>query len=187
MDLLFGIIVGIGLAASCGFRVFVPMLVMSIAVKSGQLTLADGWSWIGSWPAVISIGVATIIEIVGFYIPWIDHVFDMLASPAAVVAGILATAACVSEMSPFLQWSTAIIAGGGAAGVVQSTTVIARGASTATTGGFGNFVIATMELVASFVLSLLAVVVPIIAGLVLCLVVFWVVRVYRRRRAARAL
>ena len=186
MEMLFGIIVGVGLAASCGFRVFVPMLVMSVAVKAGQLELTEGWNWLGSWPALISFGVATVVEIVGFYIPWLDHVLDTMASPAAVVAGTIATAACVSDMSPLLQWTTAIIAGGGVAGVVQSTTVLARGTSTVTTGGFGNFVVSTAELVMSFALSFMAVVVPIVAGLVLCIVGFWVVRLYLRRRAQKA-
>ena len=76
METLFGVIVGVGLAASCGFRVFVPMLVMSVAVKAGQLELSDGWSWVGSWPAIISFSVATLIEIVGFYIPWLDNLLD---------------------------------------------------------------------------------------------------------------
>ena len=186
METLFGIIIGVGLAASCGFRVFVPMLVMSVAVKAGQLELSDGWSWIGSWPAVICFGVATVTEIVGFYIPWLDHVLDTMASPAAVIAGTIAAAACVSDMSPLLQWSTAIIAGGGVAGVVQSTTVLARSASTVTTGGVGNFVVSTAELVMSFFLSIFAVVVPVVACLVLCIVAFWVVRLYFRRRARRA-
>jgi hypothetical protein len=187
METLFGVLVGVGLAASCGFRAFVPMLVMSVAVKAGQLEVSDGWSWIGSWPAVISFGVATVTEILGFYIPWLDNLLDTMASPAAVVAGTVATAACVSDMSPLLEWSTAIIAGGGVAATVQSTTVLARGASTATTGGLGNFIVSTIELVTSFTLSVLAVVVPVVAGLALCIVGIWVVRVFLRRRAIKAL
>ena len=186
METLFGIIVGVGLAASCGFRVFVPMLVMSIAVNAGQLELAPGWSWIGSWPAVISFGVATVAEICGFYIPWMDNLLDTIASPAAIVAGTIATAACVSDMSPFLQWSTAIIAGGGIAGAVQAATVVARGASTVTTGGIANFMVATLELAASLALSVLSVVVPILGGVAVCLVGIWVVRVYLFRRPQTA-
>ena len=134
---------------------------------------------------MIAFGIATVTEIVGFYIPWLDNLLDTMASPAAVVAGTIVAAACVSEMSPLLQWSTAIIAGGGVAGVVQGTTVLARGASTVTTGGFGNFIIATLELVMSFALSILAVVVPILAGLVVCSIGCWAVRVFLRRRKAK--
>jgi hypothetical protein len=115
MDTVFGTItsglIGIGLAAACGFRVFVPMLVMSIAVKAGLLDLTDGWSWLGSWTALVALFVATVAEVSGYYIPWFDHLLDTMASPAAVVAGTLATAACISGMDPLLQWSAAIIAG----------------------------------------------------------------------------
>jgi hypothetical protein len=179
-------LIGVGLAASCGFRVFVPMLVMSVAVKAGLLELTEGWSWLGGWPAVISFSIASVTEIAGFYIPWVANLLDAIAAPAAIVAGTVATAACVSEMHPLLQWSTAIIAGGGIAGAVQATTVAARLTSTVTTGGLGDWVVATLELAVSFALSVLAVVVPIVAGLVLCLVGFWVVRTFLRRRAQRA-
>jgi hypothetical protein len=186
MEMIFGIIVGVSLAASCGFRVFVPMLVMSVAVKAGQLELADGWSWIGGWPALITFSVASVTEVGGYYVPWLDNLLDTISTPAAVVAGTIATAACVSEMSPVFQWSLAIIAGGGVAGTVQSTTVLARGASTAATGGFGNFIVASFELLVSFVLSVLAVVVPIVAGVMLCVVAYFVVRSVLRRRATSA-
>src|SRR5262249_16772323 len=139
MDTLFGVItsflIGIGLAASCGFRVFIPMLVMSLAVRAGFLQLSDGWHWMGSWPALIAFSVASVAEIVGFYIPWIDHLLDTVAIPAAVIAGTVATAACVADMHPLLKWSSAIIAGGGIAGAIQGSTGFVCGASTAAAGG----------------------------------------------------
>jgi hypothetical protein len=190
VDTLFGIIhsalIGIGLAASCGFRVFVPMLVMSIAVRAGQLELTEGWFWLGRWPAITAFAVATLAEIGGYYIPWIDNALDTVQTPAAVVAGIVATAACVSHMSPLLQWTTAIIAGGGIAGAIQAGTVLLRGASTATTGGAGNFVVATLELVTSFVMAILAVLVPVLAGLIVLVVGVFLVRGFLRARKRKA-
>src|SRR5947199_7997150 len=138
METLLSICVGIGLSAACGFRVFVPLLVMSIAALSGHLTLAHGFEWIGSYPALVAFAVATCLEIAGYYIPWVDHLLDTIASPAAVVAGTIITASMVTNTSPFLKWTLAIIAGGGVAGLVQGTTVLARGVSTTTTGGLGN-------------------------------------------------
>jgi hypothetical protein len=181
-ETIIGMIVGVGLAASCGFRVFVPMLVMSVAAKAGQLDIDGGWNWIASWPAIVCFGVATLAEVGGYCIPWLDNLLDSLASPAAVIAGTVATAACVSDMSPWLQWSTAIIVGGGAAGAVQSVTVAARGASTATTGGIGNPLIAIFELVMSAILSLMAVVAPILALILLATVMFFLVRRFARRK-----
>src|ERR1051326_1467822 len=142
MEILLSVCIGIGLSAACGFRVFVPLLVMSIAAMSGHLTLAKGFDWIGSYPALIAFSIATFLEIGAYYIPWLDHFLDVLATPAAIIAGSIITASVVSGMSPFLKWSLAIIAGGGVAGTVQAATVLARGVSFAGTGGLGNPLVA---------------------------------------------
>lgn len=177
-------LIGVSLAAACGFKVFVPMLVMSIAARSGLLHLTEGWSWIGSWPALGAFGVAAVTKAVGYYIPWVDNWLDALQTPAAVVAGTIATAACVADMHPLLQWSSAIIAGVGITGTIQATTVAARAASTLTTGGVANWVVATIELATSLVLSVMAIVIPIIAAAVVFAIAVYVVRVFFRRRAA---
>jgi hypothetical protein len=180
MESLLAVIVGIGLAASCGFRVFVPMLVASGAAYSGYLDVAHGFEWIGSWPALVGFAVAAGVEIVAFYIPWIDHVLDMIASPVAIAAGVILSAATMVDFDPFLQWSLAIIAGGGSAAIAQGATVITRAASTMTTGGLANFVISTFETLAGFFFSVLAIVVPIIALILLIAVVGWMYYVGRK-------
>ncbi len=170
METVLAICLGIGLSAACGFRIFVPLLIMSIASLSGHLHLATGFDWIGTYPALVAFSVATALEITGYYVPWVDHLLDTIATPAAIVAGTVATAAIVSDMSPLLKWSLAIIAGGGAAGLVQGTTVLARGVSTATTAGIGNPMIATAELGGSVLISILAIVAPVLVVLVLAAV-----------------
>src|SRR6266567_1902562 len=160
METLLSICVGIGLSAACGFRVFVPLLVMSIAALSGHLTLAHGFEWIGSYPALVAFAVATCLEIAGYYIPWVDHLLDTVATPAAIIAGTLMTASLVTDLSPFLKWTLAVIAGGGVAGMVQGTTVATRGVSSIGTGGLGNPLIATMDLAASTITAIVAVLAP---------------------------
>ncbi|MDX1951656.1 MAG: DUF4126 domain-containing protein [Verrucomicrobiota bacterium] len=155
--------IGLGLSAACGFRVFVPLLTMSIAAHSGHLNLASGFSWIGSTPALITFSIATALEIGGYYIPWLDHFLDTVATPAAIVAGTIVTASMVTDVSPFLKWTLAVIAGGGAAGAVQATTVLARGASFVGTGGLGNPLIATAELGGSVMTAALAIIAPMVA------------------------
>jgi len=176
MQTILGLMIGIGLSAACGFRVFTPMLVLSIAVKAGHVELAEGFSWIGEWPALISFAVATLVEIAGYYVPWVDNLLDTIATPAAVIAGTVVTASCVSGMSPWFQWSMAIIAGGGIAGTVQTGTVLVRGASTATTGGLANFVVSTVEFVCALFAALLAVLIPVIAVLLVAMLVCIAVR-----------
>jgi len=171
-EIVLSICLGVGLSAACGFRVFVPLLVLSLASLSGHVTLARGFAWIGSYPALLMFSVATCLEISGYYIPWLDHLLDTIASPAAIVAGTLVTASMMTDVSPLLKWSLALIAGGGAAGMVQGTTVLARGASLAGTGGLGNPLVATVELMGAVLTSLLALLAPVlvvVASLVLLL------------------
>ncbi len=179
METLLGLAVGIGLSAACGFRLFVPMLGLSIAALSGHLTLGAGFEWIGTGPALAAFGSATVLEIGAYYIPVLDNLLDTIATPAAVVAGTIVTASMVGDMSPFLKWSLALIAGGGVAGVVQSGTVALRAGSTGTTGGIANPVLSTLEMVGSILTTALAILLP-LAGLIL---VAWIC--YRMVRARR--
>ncbi len=190
MESVLAVFIGTGLAASCGFRVFVPLLVVSAASKAGYLGLADGFAWMGTWPALAAFAVATVLEIGAYYVPWLDHALDTIASPASVVAGTVLFAASVVEFDPLLKWSLAVIAGGGAAGVVQGGTVATRMASTATTGGLGNFAVTTLETIAGFFFSVLSIVLPVLAVLLLLVAIgglYYVGRrVWRRLFARRA-
>ncbi|HWV98252.1 MAG TPA: DUF4126 domain-containing protein [Candidatus Acidoferrum sp.] len=181
---ILSILVGVGLSAACGFRVFVPLLVMNLAVLSGHLHLAPGFQWLGSYPATIAFSVATCLEIAGYYIPWVDHLLDTMATPAAVIAGTIVTASMVTDMSPFLKWTLAVIAGGGAAGLVQGTTVVTRGASTAATGGLGNPLVATLELAGAVITSLMALLAPVaVVALIAVVLVILARALFRRSRA----
>ena len=186
MEITLSILVGVGLAAACGFRVFVPFLVASIAAMSGHLELAPGFEWMGTHYALVAFAVATLLEVLAYYIPWFDNLLDTIATPAAVTAGVVIAASVVSDMSPFLRWTLAVVAGGGTAAVVQAATVTLRGASTVTTGGVTNSVVSTGELGGSAVVATLAVVLPIVAvALVIILSAFLVrLRRWSRRRAS---
>jgi hypothetical protein len=166
--------IGIGLAAATGMRVFVPLLVLGVTARMEWLPLSAGFQWLSTWPAIIALAIAAVLEIGAYYIPLIDNFLDLLASPLAVMAGIVATAAVVTDLPPLVRWSVAIVAGGGTAGVVQTAMSVVRLKSTALTAGFGNFVVSTFELIASLAASLIAILAPVIAMLVVfgLLVVF---------------
>jgi hypothetical protein len=177
MDSLLGVAVGLGLAAAAGFRIFIPLLALGIGAASGKLPLAPGFEWIGSTPAVIAFGTAAVLEVLGYFIPYVDHLLDVVATPAAVGAGMLATAALATELPPLLRWGAVIIGGGGLAGLVQGATALLRLKSAALTGGAGNPAVATFELFGSVTMLVLALVVPLLAvGLAL----FLVIAVFRR-------
>ena len=175
METLLSIGIGLGLAAACGFRVFVPLLVASIAARAGYLSLAAGFDWVGTEPALYAFATATVLEILAYYIPWLDNVLDAIATPAAVIAGMLVGAAVFTDLPPFLKWSLAIIAGGAAAGMVQGATGLLRLKSTALSGGLANPVVSTLELVGSLVMAVVALMVPVVALLLavaLCVAAF---------------
>src|SRR5437867_2191163 len=167
METLLSILVGIGLSAACGFRVFVPLLIVGIASHTGHLRLSPGFEWMGSEAALIAFAAATALEIAGYYLPWVDNLLDTLASPAAVIAGTLVTASLATDVSPFLRWTLAAIAGGGIAGLVQGATVITRGASSAGTGGLANPILATAELGGSLLTSILSIFMPVLVVLLI--------------------
>lgn len=171
-ELPLSVVLGIGLAAATGFRVFLPMLVASAAAYFGHLPLSNSFAWLGTGPALMMLSVATLVEILAYYIPGLDNLLDTLATPAALVAGTIVSAAVMTDVSPMLKWTAAIIAGGGVAGLTQGATAIVRANSTVFTGGIGNFVISTAELIGALVVSLLALAAP-LAALALVILFLW--------------
>jgi len=173
--LLISIALGLGLSAACGFRVFVPLLAIGVAAKYGYLQLSPGFSWMATDAALIAFGTATALEIAAYYIPWLDHFLDTVAMPAAVIAGVIASASVFVEMPPMVRWSLALIGGGGAAGLIQGATVLLRLKSLTLTAGLANPLVSTVELIGASAISILAIVVPVVCLTLLvvgCVLVF---------------
>jgi hypothetical protein len=186
-DLAVSIALGIGLAAATGFRVFLPLLITSVATYAGYIPVSDGFAWIGTPAAVIMLGVAALAEVLAYYIPGVDNLLDTIATPAALIAGTLVSAAVMADLPPLIKWTAAVIAGGGAAGITQGVTTLIRANSTMLTGGLGNPVIATGELGVAAIISLLALSVPFVAVGLVALFCWLAVRTIRRlmRRAPK--
>ena len=178
-DVILALCMGLGLAAASGFRVFLPPFLLSIAVRADavEVNLAETpFEYFDSNLAVILLGVATLAELSAYYVPWVDNLLDTIASPAAVVAGTGMTAIVLEgNTDRVIQWSLAIIAGGGVTAVVQSATVVTRGISTTLTAGLGNPVVSTGENIASVILALVAMVLPILAALLVAIIVGMIV------------
>ncbi len=181
METLLSLTVGFGLAAACGFRVFVPLLVLNLAALTGQMTLPAGFAWLGDPYATIVFGAATLAEIGGYYIPWVDSVLDAITTPAAVIAGTLASAAVIVELPPLMKWSLALIAGGGIAGGIQASTVALRAKTTLASGGVANPVFSTLELAGAVVIAVLAVFIPLAALVMVVIFLVWIFRRLGRR------
>jgi Domain of unknown function (DUF4126) len=179
-DLALSIVLGIALAAATGFRVFLPMLIVSGAAYTGHLHLDDSFAWLGSPSALIMLSVAAVAEVLAYYVPVIDNLLDTVATPAAFVAGTIVSAAVMIDAPPMVKWTAAVIAGGGVAGLTQGLSGILRAHSTVLTGGLGNPVIATAELGGAVLISFLALAAPVAAIALVALFLLVAIRVLRR-------
>ncbi len=176
MEAVMGVLLGIGLGAACGFRIFVPLLVASIAIRAGFLTVTPEFEWLGGTAALVTLSVATLLEIAAYYIPVIDHTLDVLGAPAAIIAGTMLAASFIGSMDPMLKWGLAAIAGGGAAGIIHGGMAAIRGAASAATGGLGNSVVSTAETAASSIVAVLACVLPFLAVLLVAAALYFLIR-----------
>jgi hypothetical protein len=181
-DLALSIALGVVLAAATGFRVFLPMLIMSGAAYTGHLSLDNSFAWLATPFALTMLGVAALVEVLAYYVPGIDNLLDAVATPAAFVAGTVVSAAVMTDLPPMAKWMAAVIAGGGTASLTQGVTTILRAKSTVVTGGLGNPVIATGELGGSVLLSLLALAAPLTAVAMVILLLWLAFRLIRRQR-----
>lgn len=167
---------GIGLAAAAGFRVFVPLLVAGLAARAGYIPLNDSFAWLASTPALLTLGTAAVLETLAYYIPGVDHALDVVASPATVAAGAVASAAVMTDVPPAVMWPVAIIAGGGIAGLTKGSTALLRAKSGLFTGGLANPVVSTVETVGATGLSVLAILVPLLCLAAVVALLVWAVR-----------
>jgi hypothetical protein len=176
LDLGLSVALGVGLAAATGLRLFLPMLVVSVAAYAGYLPLSDNFAWLATPAAVVLLSVAALVEILAYYLPGIDNLLDTLATPAAFVAGTVISAAVITDLPPMVKWAAAIIAGGGIAGITQSVTTLVRAKSTVMTGTLGNPVVATTELGGSLIVSLLALAAPLLTAVVIVVLLWLAIR-----------
>lgn len=177
---------GISLSAAAGLRVFIPLLALGLAGRFDVLPLGDQFSWMMSESFLIVVGIAALMEAGAYYIPLFDNLLDLLATPAALAGGTVITSSLLPEMGPLAQWTLAAVLGGGTAGIVQGTTVAARGLSTVSSGGLANPILATGETGGSLLAVGLALLLPVAFGILviaaLVTLVVWMLRLVARRR-----
>ncbi len=181
-EIIVAVALGIGLSASAGFRVFLPLLVAGLAARLGFLPLNESFAWLQSTPALAALGVATFVEIIAYYVPFVDNLLDSIAMPLAIGAGTLLAASVLPVDNGFLKWLIAIVIGGGASATVQGATTTLRLASSGATGGLGNPVISTGENAAAIGISLLAIALPVLMVLVLLLLLIFIFRRTAKRK-----
>jgi hypothetical protein len=184
-ETMISIFLGVGLAASVGFRVFLPLFVLSLASYFDMWELNENWVWIGSMPALVTLGVATLVEVFAYFIPYVDNLLDSVALPLATLAGTAVMVATITELDPVITWSLAIIAGGGTAAAIKGASATGRLTSTATTAGIGNPIISFIETATALLFSVVSVLAPVIASILVILLLIFIFAIYRRLRPRR--
>ena len=174
-----------GLAAACGLRVFLPLFLGGLAARLEFLSLHEHFGWLGSTIALVVFGLATLLEILSYHVPLLDHALDVAATSVAAIAGAILSLAVLADFDPWLRWSLALMVGTSLPTAIRLPVASTRVASTVTTAGIGNQLIAVGESVGATLLAGLAVLVPfVVVPLILALVVAVWVQIRRRRRRA---
>lgn len=181
-ETIISIFLGVGLAASVGFRVFLPLFVLSLAAYFDLWELNAQWEWVGSLAAILTFGVATLLEVFAYFIPWVDHLLDAIALPLAGLAGTIVVLSTLSNLDPLVTWSLAIIAGGGTATAIRGASATSRVASTATTGGLANPLVSSIETGTATLVSLAAIFAPILAAILVIIILIIIFAIYRKIR-----
>lgn len=184
-ETILSICLGVGLSASVGFRVFLPLFALSLASYFDVWQLNESWEWIGSTAALITLGAATVVEIFAYFIPYIDNLLDSVAVPLAALAGTAIMLSTVADLSPVITWSLAIIAGGGTAAAVAGTSTTTRLASTISTGGIANPLVSTIETGTSVVMSIVSIFLPILAGILVIALLFIIFKLYKKFKPSK--
>ena len=188
VTIIMATLMGISLAAASGFRVFLPPFLLSLAARFNVVWFLDidligtQFEFFTSTLSIVVLGIATVAEFAAFYAPWIDNALDTIATPASILAGVAMTAIVLEGNDPIIQWTVAIVAGGGVAATIQSATVATRGLSSTFTFGLGNSAVATGENVASVALTLIAILIPFLSALFVLLMVALLLRMKRKKK-----
>lgn len=186
MEYILAVFIGIGLSISAGFRVFTPMLLASIAAKFEWLPLAAGFEWLGSTPALIALALATLLEVISYYVPAFDNFMRGLSAPLAAIAGTVMTVSVIGvEDSAFLSWGLAFVTGGGAATLTSLTNTAVRGTSTVTTAGLANPLVSMIEDISAVVLPIVSIIFPLVVVVMLVIVIILFVKFFNKIKNTR--
>jgi hypothetical protein len=175
---------GIAIAAACGLRAFLPLLVVGIAARTGVITLGAPVDWLAHDITLWTLGLAAAIEILGDKVPVLDHALDAMGLVVRPIAGGLGAYAALAQWPAPLPLVFALVAGSGALGV-QALKAKTRVGSTLLTAGAGNPVLSFAEDVGAFGLTALAIVVPVLALLLVVAGAFVMRAMWRKLRRRR--
>lgn len=181
MDILLSVFSAFGLSASAGLNAYIPLLVIgSLAHYTNLIKLASPWDTLTNPWILILLGILVIIEFLADKFPAVNHINDLIQTfirPAAGAIAFAATAKVVSDIHPILALACGLLVAGGVHAVKAA---VVRPVVTATTGGVGNVPVSILEDITSTIVSILAIIIPILLGCLLILftafIIWWLWR-----------
>jgi hypothetical protein len=160
-----------GLSASAGLNAYIPLLIIALLARYTNLvTLSSPWDTLTSLWVIGVLILLTIVEFFADKVPAVNHVNDLIQTVLRPIAGAIlfaASAKVISDMNPVFAMSMGLLVAGGVHAVKS---IAVRPAITATTGGAGNVPVSMAEDLVSTVLSIIAIVVPVLIASVLALI-----------------
>jgi hypothetical protein len=177
---------GITLAAPAGVNAYIPLLAVAVAERLGWLHLNAPYDVLGSWWVIAVIAVLLAVEVVADKIPAVDHVNDVIQTVVRPAAGGLLAVSASGEgtVSPVLLLVAGVLIAGG----VHAVKASARPVVNVSTAGTGAPVVSTLEDIGAAIMTVLALLVPVLAAvLIIAIVVLAIVLIRRwKRRHPRA-
>ncbi|HEU0014834.1 MAG TPA: DUF4126 domain-containing protein [Longimicrobium sp.] len=182
MDALSAVAFGVVLAACAGLRAFLPVFSASLAARVMELPLPDYLAWLDRADTLVLFGAATLLEVLGDKVPFVDHLLDSVQVAVKPVLGVVAAIPFLYQLSPEYAAALGIAMGAPLALGVHATKATVRVGSTATTGGLGNPVLSVLEDVAAAGAVVLAFIAPVLALVLTVVLLAWLVRLALRLR-----
>jgi len=171
-----------GLSASAGLNAYIPLLIVGLLARyTDTIKLSPPWDTLTDPWVLLVVAVLLLIEILADKFPAVNHLNDAIQTLVRPIAGAIvfaASAHVISDVHPVV----AMICGLFVAGAVHGVKALAiRPAVTATTGGTANPIVSTLEDIVATVLSIVAILIPVVLGALICLVTAWIIWLIWRR------
>jgi uncharacterized membrane protein len=189
------LLTGTGLAVAAGLNAYVPLLVLGLAGRFLDFVeLPSAWRWLENEWVLLIIGVLLVIELVADKIPAVDSVNDWIQSivrPASggIVFGTGAATqtAAVTDPAAFFESNAwvPVVTGIVIALVVHAGKMLVRPAANALTAGAAAPALSTGEDIGALLLSLFAILIPILVVVAIVGLIVLVVSIFRRLRRQR--
>jgi len=174
LDLYLKILIGLGLSAASGFRLFVPFAILSIFSISGIYNTTSTPYIFSSDLFLVIFIILSVSEVVLFYNPWIDNMLDLISTPASIFSGIILTYFVLYDTEIYLRLLISVILGGLVSLNVQLLTVKARSSTSIFSKGNGNQIVSTIENISSIFISILVLKFP-LAGIFVSAIIIYLI------------